>query len=182
MTLEECKNMHKFGPFIKDNDNEFHRVCLCCKKVSYYPASLEINTEYKRQVDEGKIFDFIINQNFIDRDSDDFIRLIACLYGGLPYLYIDDSAKEKFIDKIESYNQYFNKDNIDRLNMVNEFLDYFDLFIKKEKLETKYGIGNFSDDDYLKLDVFGNSIAGKLDKELEKLYYFREKNKKSVKK
>ena len=182
MALQECKSTHKFGPFIKDNNNEVHRVCLCCKKVSYYPASLEINNEIKRWEDANNIFGYIVNQDLVSNcTGDDFIRLIDLVFNDLSYLDINENAKNKFVNKIIHCNNHFNIDNIDRFNLVEEFLEYFNLFFKKEELEIKYGIGSFSEDNYIEFDSVGLSINNRLNKELELLYDLREEKESSIK-
>lgn len=171
MAENKCGDFHKFGPFIKDEKNGFHRTCLCCLKKSNYPNSDEIMKEFAKQEDASALLNVLLYQDIsIIFSSDDYITLIGCLFDNLSYLYLNQETQDNFVKRASILNDYFNKDNEIRYQMINEFVDYLKLFFRKENMEIRLGLNSFPEDKAMELDLIYNAIKNKFDTEIEKIY------------
>lgn len=171
MAEYKCNDFHKFGPFIKNENNGFHRKCLCCLEKRNYPNSEEIMEEIKKQEDASALLNVLLYQDISTSfPSDDYITLIGCLFDNLSYLYLNQETQDKFIKKTSIFNEYFHNDKETRYQIINEFIYYLKLYFKKENMEIRLGLNSFPEDEAMELDLIYNAIKNKFDTEIEKIY------------
>ena len=165
--MNKCNDMHKYGPF-KKNDDCFYRVCLKCNKKTNYPVCDEINEVYSKQVIVEYITNILIKKdlNIIQNDNY-FFRLIVCLLDDVSYVYLSGDEQKKLLESIREFNSYYyiNKD-MDRYNMVNDAVSYLNDYFFNYNQE----IRNIYDEELSdKLDNDYIFVNRKLDLELENI-------------
>ena len=165
--MNKCNDMHKYGPF-KKNDDCFYRICLRCNKKTNYPICDEINDIYNRQIIVEYITNILIKKDLsIIQNDNYFFRLIACFLDDISYVYLSDSEQKKLLKSIREFNDYYysNKD-MNRYNIVSDAINYLNDYFYNYNQEIK----NIYDEELsYKLDDDYIFINRKLDLELENI-------------
>lgn len=119
---------HKYGPF-KKNEDKFYRVCLKCGKKTQYPFNDEINDEFNNQRITDYIIDTIIRKDFsLVQNGNYFFRLVSCLLDNISYIFIDTKVQDILIKSLRDLNDYFNFDDENRFNIINDIICYLEDF------------------------------------------------------
>ena len=155
MKNNKCNNIHKYGPFIKEN-NYFYRVCLKCNKKTTYPFSNEIENEYNNQLITNNIIDIITNKKInIIQDNNYFFKLTASLIDNISYIYLDQNHQEELLNSLQEFNTYYNKKNTQRYNITKELVKYLKEYLTNynNEINNNYdeNILNTLDNDYINL-------------------------------
>ena len=159
-----CSNTHKYGPFKKSNKT-FYRICLKCNKKTHYPICEEIETEYNNQ----KITNFIIeiiSKKEINKiqNSNYFFRLITCLIDNISYIYLTKENQEKLIISLNELNNYFNKQEKNRFELIKEAIKYSNKYFINYNNEID---NNYNESKLSSLDKSYLILTSKINKELE---------------
>lgn len=129
MINNKCNNIHKYGPFKKNNEI-FFRICLKCNKKTTYPISNEIENEYNNQKITNYIIEIIATKKINKiQDSNYFFKLVASLLDNISYIYLTENNQKKLLDSLKELNKYFNKQNIKRHELINETTKYLKKYL-----------------------------------------------------
>ncbi|MBR3161907.1 MAG: hypothetical protein IKF19_04175 [Bacilli bacterium] len=140
MTKTKCNNIHKYGPF-KKNDNSFYRECLKCNKKATYPIYEEIEKEYNNQKITNYIIEIIIKKKVTNiQNSSYFFRLILSLLDNISYTYLSNSNQNKILKSIQELNIYFNKKDKNKLTLIKQSINYLEKYFNNynKELENNY--------------------------------------------
>ena len=128
---------HKYGPFEK-NENNYYRVCLKCGKKSLYPLDIDIDKEYDKQRVTNYMIDIIMNKDVATIiDEDYFLKLVASLFDNISYIYLDNKKQGRLIRSLCELNEYYNKDNDVRYDLISDTAIYFKDFFDNYNNEIK---------------------------------------------
>lgn len=164
-------DMHKFGPYIKDSVNSIFRKCSCCGSKSFYPDDDDIKRQIKSQEDAINLLGVLLDNNTgVIQSSDDFMKLVACLFDHLSYLFITKETQTLFMDKLRVFNSFFNSNELERTQLINNLNEYLKLYFEKENIESRFGLNSFPEEGYQELDSMFISISKKIDMEMTDLF------------
>ncbi len=178
MINNKCHNMHKYGPFEKNNNN-YYRKCLRCNKKNYYPLNDEIKNEYNNQRIINYIIEIIIKKDLNRiQNNNYYFRLIICLLNNISYIYLSEINQNKLLQSLKELNIYFNKNNKDRYKLIDKTINYHKKYfiIYNNEINSIY-----NEKELEKLDNNFININEKIDIELEKIIFNEENSIISIK-
>ena len=169
----KCNNMHKYGPFIKNNEG-YQRTCLKCKKKTQYPNVEDITKEYNNQYITNSIIDIIIEKKIkIINTSDYFTKIITILLDNTSYIFLTENKQNKLITSIKEINNYYNNNNEERYTLIDEFKNYLIKYFNNYNKE----IGNiYNDKDLEIIDNMFQKLKIKFSNEFLKITDTEENN------
>ncbi|MEE3342539.1 MAG: hypothetical protein VZS44_00400 [Bacilli bacterium] len=162
MTNKKC-NIHKYGPFKKNEDN-YYRICLKCNKKTLYPNDKEIENEYNNQRLTDFIIDIIITKKInIIQNSNYYFKLIATLIDNISYTYLIEKRQLELLESIKELNKYYNNQDNENYILINDIVKYIEKYLTNYNNEIN---NKYSNKELELLDNDFNSIKNKINIEL----------------
>lgn len=129
-----CNDNHKYGNYI-ERESSFVRICKCCGYESTLPKDIDIRKEYNNQQERKNLTKIIEPDPTVIDSSDSLLRATSILIDSLSYIDISQEEINILITKLNKFNDFYNKEDIERYQIIKNSINFINLFFKHEKLE-----------------------------------------------